>query len=451
MTAWDVFNDIAWISILLLVASFLRAKVKPIQALFLPASLMAGLMGLALGPNALGVIPFSETLSQYAGILIVVVFAALPFTSKVASLRSVIKSVGTTWSASQSIILFQYGLGLLFTLGVLSVVFADIPDGFGLMLAAGFMGGHGTAAGIAEVYGDYWEDAASIGMTAATVGILVAITGGILIIKWESMRGNTTYLADFKAVPHDVRSGLVAEKDRKPVGVSPVNTMSIDPLMYHAGLVFGVAGLAYLVAEWLDGFGDGYSVPVFPLGFLVGWAVLFVLLKFKAIKYFDSRLFERTSSSTTDLLVAFGIASIDPAIVVAYAQPLAMLLVFGLAVILSFYFFIAKRLFQDHPVEQSLFLWGWNTGTVPMGIALLRIVDPEMRSKTLDYYGIAYMVLSPAEVLLITLLPLLVMGGMAWPAALVLVATAIVIVVVARFTLSRKTPAPAEVPASAGS
>ena len=80
-TPWTLFTDLGFISILLLVGKFIRVKVKLIQQLFIPPSLIAGLLGLAFGPNGLGWIPLSNDLGTYAAILIALVFGALPLSS----------------------------------------------------------------------------------------------------------------------------------------------------------------------------------------------------------------------------------------------------------------------------------------------------------------------------------------------------------------------------------
>ena len=77
-TPWTLFTDLGFISILLLVGKFIRVKVKLVQQLFIPPSLIAGLLGLAFGPNGLGWIPLSNDLGTYAAILIALVFGALP-------------------------------------------------------------------------------------------------------------------------------------------------------------------------------------------------------------------------------------------------------------------------------------------------------------------------------------------------------------------------------------
>jgi glutamate:Na+ symporter, ESS family len=47
-----------------------------------------------------------------------------------------------------------------------------------------------------------------------------------------------------------------------------------------------------------------------------------------------------------------------------------------------------------------------------MGIALLRIVDPKFKSKTMEDYAIAYLPIAPVEILLITFVPIMFVNGM---------------------------------------
>jgi len=56
---YSMLMDFALMSILLFIAQYLRAKVKIIQNLFLPSSLIAGFLGLFLGAQFLDIIPFS--------------------------------------------------------------------------------------------------------------------------------------------------------------------------------------------------------------------------------------------------------------------------------------------------------------------------------------------------------------------------------------------------------
>lgn len=432
MDVWAVFTDLGFISLLLLIGALLRARLQLVQRLFLPSSLIAGLIGLALGPKVLGVIPFSENLGTYSSILIAVIFASLPFTSQVSSFKRAFKNVGNMWAMAQTVTILEWALGLVFALSVLGWLFKGLPAGFGLMLATGFVGGHGTAAAIADGFEGKWEGVLSVGMTSATVGIVAAIIGGIIIIKYEAYRGNTSFISSFKDLPQDLRTGIISQEKRQPIGASPVSAMSIDPLIYHAGLLAAIAMAGYFVSEWVGSVMPQVTLPVFSVAFVIGYLVLFILKQLKLDAYFDKPLFERISASSTDLLVAFGVAAINPAVVVSYAVPLALLLIFGIAMIFLAYCFLAPRLFHEHRVEQSIFTWGWATGTVAMGIALLRIVDPELKSKTLDYYGIAYVPVGILDIVIVALAPLLVLSGLAWPLALATLAIGIAILVTSK-------------------
>ena len=138
-TPWTLFTDLGFISILLLVGKFIRVKVKLIQQLFIPPSLIAGLLGLAFGPNGLGWIPLSNDLGTYAAILIALVFGALPLSSPNVSMKEVAKRVGPMWAYAQVGMLLQWALVGLFGLYVIKLIWPDLNDAFGIMLPTGFL------------------------------------------------------------------------------------------------------------------------------------------------------------------------------------------------------------------------------------------------------------------------------------------------------------------------
>lgn len=83
----------------------------------------------------------------------------------------------------------------------------------------------------------------------------------------------------------------------------------------------------------------------------------------------------------------------------------------GVSFALFFLFFIAKRLFHNYWFERGIFVFGWTTGVVAMGVTLLRIVDPDFRSKALEDYGIAYVFISMVELAIVSILPSIVALG----------------------------------------
>src|SRR5690625_857215 len=169
--------DVGLISILLVIGNVLRHRIKFVfQDLLLPAPVTAGLLGLLLGPNALGILNFSDSMGDYTTILIALVFASMPYSMDVGG--SMRKGARNMWAYSTVMFLGQWGLFILLGLYFFQPVF-DTPDWFGMMLPVGFTGGFGTAAAVGGALEDIGaSDAASLGFTSATVGTLAAIVGG---------------------------------------------------------------------------------------------------------------------------------------------------------------------------------------------------------------------------------------------------------------------------------
>ncbi|MFR3662680.1 hypothetical protein [Flintibacter sp.] len=78
-TMGNLLYYVAIVGLLLVVATLIRLKVPLLRKAFIPASLLAGLIGLALGPYALGVIP-QDMISSIGTLpthMITVVFACM--------------------------------------------------------------------------------------------------------------------------------------------------------------------------------------------------------------------------------------------------------------------------------------------------------------------------------------------------------------------------------------
>ena len=63
--------DFFWASLFIAIGTLLRAKVKFLQDLFIPASVIAGLFGLLLSEEFFNVIDFSDQAGSYPSVLII--------------------------------------------------------------------------------------------------------------------------------------------------------------------------------------------------------------------------------------------------------------------------------------------------------------------------------------------------------------------------------------------
>lgn len=433
-TPWVLFSDLGIIMGLLLIGKLIRAKVKLIQRLFIPPSMIAGVLGLAFGPNGLGWLPMSSSISVYPAVLIAMVFGALPLSAPSFKMKEVAGRVGPMWAYSQFGMLFQWAVMGIFGLLVMKAIWPNLNDAFGVMLPTGFYGGHGTAAAIGTAFdGLGWDEAGSLGMTTATIGVILAIVGGLVFIKMAAKNKQTSYITDFGDLPDELRSGLLPEEKRDPLGTATTSPISIDSLTFHFALVIVAAFGGYMFSKGVKMLAPELELPVFSCAFVVGLVLKIIFNKTQVSKYIDGKTASSISSFSTDLLVAFGIASIKLSVVVKYAVPLAVLLAVGIIVTVFTVFYFGRHLFRKDWFEKSIFAWGWWTGTMAMGIALLRIVDPKMASKAMDDYALAYLPCAPVEIILISLVPVMFANGKGLGMMLICLAISVFLIVLSKY------------------
>jgi glutamate:Na+ symporter, ESS family len=412
-TPYALLTDVGWICLLLLVGKLVRAWVPLFQRLMVPSSMTAGILGVALGPYGLGWIPFSDQLGTYSEILIAAVFAAIPYSDSFGGRLA--RGARTMWSYSVAMYVLQWGLALLFAFTVLALFF-NLPVGFGLMLPAGWAGGFGTAAAVGEVLEDGgWQAATSLGFTSATMGVMVCIVGGLAIAKWGVMTGRSEAVGQGGALPDELRRGLIASPDgRMPIGRATCSPSSLEPLALHLAVIAVTTVAGYGISQGVAAVFPDIAVPIFAAAFVVGLFAKTLLRRTGALHYLDSTTMSSVSGASTDLLVAFGIASIVPSVVATYAVPLAILLAFGTVYCVVLFRYLTPAMFSHAWLERGLFTWGWSTASLATGIALLRIVDPTGKSKTVEEFGLAYVGFAPIEIAMAIVAPILVIQGFGW-------------------------------------
>jgi len=410
-TPWVLFSDAGIILALLLFGKLCRAKIKAIQSLFIPPSLIAGILALTFGPNGLGWLPLSNNLGTYSAILIAVVFSALPLASPKFKVKEIASKVGPMWAYSQFGMFFQWAaIGLIGC--ILITPLFGVPSPFGIMVPVGFYGGHGTAAAMGATFGEMgWPDALSLGMTTATVGVVLGVIGGVIFIKLATKKKQTSYVTDFAELPNELRSGLVPEEKRDGLGKATVSSISIEHYTMHLAIVFVCAFIGYLISKGVKSQWPDLDIPVFLSAYIVGLLGKLLMDKTDVSYYVEQKTIGNISGTATDLLVACGVGAINLKVVSDNWQPLVLALAIGIAVTIFMVFFFAKKMFKEDWFEKAIFAWGWWTGTMAIGIALLRIVDPKNDSHALDNYALAFLPCAPIEIILILSVPIAYKGG----------------------------------------
>src|SRR5690606_3191093 len=136
----------------------------------------------------------------------------------------------------------------------------------------------------------------------------------------------------------------------------------LRPLFYLFLVILLGYYISILISLWFK-----VTIPAFAGAFIASFLVS--RFKMKALPdHHESAFF---SDKATDLLVIFGIASIQVKILQESLLAVSILWAIGLLNAIIMLKVIAPRVFGKAWREQGLFAWGWSLGGLMMGFALL--------------------------------------------------------------------------------
>jgi ESS family glutamate:Na+ symporter len=404
MKVFDVLIAFVALSLLLLLAASLRNRVGWLRRLGLPEALIAGALGLLLGPfSPLRIFPEQvyTIWNQIPGALISVVFATL-FLGQTLPNRSVIWQRAASQTAFGMVLGFgQYLVGGLVVLLVLQPLLGVNPL-MACLIEVGFEGGHGTAAGMGPTFSSLGlASGEALGLAMATVGVLAAVViGSSLVVigrrrQWLLAAGDPDAMAALEA-----RRKEETER-RRPAQPSP----TLDSLTLNLALIGGAVGLGVLLkhtlvllAGWLGGDGAARlleAVPLFPLAMVGGLLVQQLLQRQGQPQLASVEQQQSIGSLAMDVLITAAMASLNLSLLAEAWLPLVVLAVVGLAWNLAAFLWLAPRLFADTWFERAIADFGQGTGVTATGLLLLRMADPYGRSGALEAFSFKQLVFEP--------------------------------------------------------
>jgi len=444
-------------ALLLLIGMLLRLTVPLFRWLYIPASVVAGFLGLlgvqlsthSLSPES-GIHRLltgsAEHWRSWPGVLIAVVFAGMLLERQGASMGDSLRRAGREGLMVWIIVLGQTAVGLLATWLLIQPIYAE-PDAFGMLIEVGFAGGHGTAAAMGQVFSVErvgLQSGRDLGVMMATVGLVYGIISGVFWIN-IGMRRRWTHrtLTDSRALADD----------RTPMGTAVVRSDVIDPLLVQAiwiSIAFGIGMLLQwsvgLTARWLapletlagespDSLAPQISLvevissfPLFIYTLFGGLILRRLLTRFGLSRLIDPVSISRLTSAAMDVLVVAAIASLSLTAVTERAGAIGIL--FAVAAIWTAICLVLLSrwiLPSDHWFELGLINYGMSTGTTATGFVLLRLIDPDLDSGAAEDYALAAPMSSPfvGGGMLTIGIPLLILGR--FPLALVAIALAVIV------------------------
>ncbi len=423
MSAEAVGFSLLTLGAALLVGKIIRVKVRWIQSLFLPSSIVAGTILLLLGPQVLGRFDgplkgrglftqaMSTTWSALPGLLISVIFATmflgqqLPSPGKAAKLLGPQLSLGTALASS------QYVVGLLLA-GFVLVPLFSASRMTGSLIEMAFEGGHGTAAGMRGVMDKLgFKEGGDLAVGLATVGIVSGIVVGIALINWGVRTGKTEILKGNVKMSLEEQKGLFRADEHYSAGTMTSRPASVEPLSLHMGIVAVAILIGWSILEglrWIERVTYGKTmidhdthleiftyVPLFPMALLGGVILQLIARKTGAERFIDHQMMLRIQGWALDFLIVAAIATLSLQAVGRNLGVFLILSVAGIAVNVAIFLWFTPRVIGRFWFERGIGDFGQSMGVTATGLILMRITDPHGESPAFEAFGYKQLVFEP--------------------------------------------------------
>lgn len=405
--------------LLLILGKVVRTAVPLLQRLFLPTSVIGGLIGLLVIQLCrryfpqVDLAPWTAGWSAMPGFLINIVFASLFIGASIPPLKTVWEQGAAQLCYGQICAWGQYVVGLALA-GLVLVPLFHVNTAFGTLLEIGFEGGHGTVGGLTKTFQDLgWQEGGALGFTVATCGMILGVSLGMMLINVAAKRGWIQGIrGDAHRDPLEMR-GIYPIREQPSAGRQTVRSDSVDSLAFHLGILGLAVFLGYLLKQALLGL-NGFlpegvrslkvleSFPLFPLCMVGGLLLQLFLRRTRLSPLVSGGQIQRLAGASLDFLVISAVASIRVEFILAQWLPLLLLILAGTAWNLFCVLVMAPRLFRSAWFERAIAEFGQSMGVTATGLLLLRTVDPDSRTEAARAFGYKQLLHEP------------IMGGGIW-------------------------------------
>ena len=231
------------------------------------------------------------------------------------------------------------------------------------------------------------------------------------MINWGLRKGWISEEEIKKIRDKGVRSGVLGRNTDNPEGSKlSTETEAIDSMTFNGSFVFGTYLLSYglltlltLLLGLAGDLGKELAINLWGINFIfsamTAMLVKEFLKKLKIHYVVDNGTMNRISGISVDLMVTASIASISLIVVAQYWLPIVILCSVGGLTAFFTIPWICSRMFVDHQFHRALVIFGASTGTMPTGLALLRVIDPEFETPVASDYmyasGITFLLAIP--------------------------------------------------------
>lgn len=410
-----VAHDMMILMVFLLTGFVLRELIKPLQKIFLPAGVIGGTLALVMGPQVLGMIEIPKAWSGMASPMINIVLTCMIFGTvinrgKIKTYVGAIIIVALTYFA-------QLFVGTISGIG-LSKIWPDLPYGWGIMTVFTFWGGHGAGSSAGALFEDLGvENMLSMGIVLATLGLIVAMIVGMILVNIGIRKGYATNLKEGGTGKIEPDGGVIPVEKQKSLGKATVSSSGINGLALQVCFIMLSMWIGERIFKLIAmAIPQATNIPALLYG-IVGAAILWaVMQKTKLDRYVDEMSVNTISGVALEVCIIAATATMNLTVFATYFLPITIHSIVITALMIFICMVVVRRWIKKDWFELAMLYFGQGTGSAPSGLALARCVDPDRKAISWDAFGVASGVFAPVSSTLVALLPILAMQSL-WAVA----------------------------------
>lgn len=414
---WAVVINIAFIFVVTFIAKIIKEKLGIFRTIIVPTALLAGFIGLFIGPEVTGLINFDTAL--YEKIVfhsMALGFIALTLAEKKTEHKSDTVKSGLFIVATYC---FQGVVGMLTVWGLVYTFKPDLFAGLGLMLPLAY----GQGPGFASSIGSSWDEVLpygfvnQYGLTLATAGFLVAGLFGVFMLNY--------FVRKYK-IPV-ARLNQIKGLQTKELSISSVQEINFFDMLTVQFVWIAIIYLATFIVMQGAGillslFGTiGETIASLVKGFNFLFGILLAMFFKKIILFFsrrghraepllDSYLLNNISSLFFNIMITASIMAISIQAIRKYWELLLVVAIVGAFTTYFFTIWLGRRMFLNNTTHYILAMFGMLTGTASTGLALLRGIDPDLKTDVAKNLVLGSAVAAPLGFPLMAILGMPIIG-----------------------------------------
>ena len=384
-------------------ATLITQRIPRIQKMGLPLAIVAGLLGCVarlIDPSCMDVDVLKTMV--YHGLALVFITVGLQFPSKSAKNRDAL-SIGFAISTMGAL---QGFIGALCIMVLSIVIGSQLHPGLGLLVPLGFNQGPGQAL----TFGKAWEatgleSGADLGIIIAALGFLWSIIVGIPLVLYGKRKGW------LKADLESYSPVEVEKKDDRATWLQ-VPELLVASIGWVALTYLAVYGILHYTTDLLDSKPKIVNL-LWGLHFIIALFVAFAARALLGRRITEEKTrshnqrFQVLNNLAVDTTTSAGLVAIQVAILNANLGLVLLLTSLGGLVSLVGAVLLFRKAFKTLPFHHLVLWFGACTGTFPVGLSLLRMIDPDLSSPAPSNFT------KGAAIALLTSAPLLVILGYA--------------------------------------